>query len=52
MFPAWWDVSSLVLWDKKPIIKEYNLGKISRLIHGDFVGNIVNKIKKINMQKI
>jgi hypothetical protein len=31
-FPAGWDVSSLVLWNKKSIIKHYNLGKIKDII--------------------
>lgn len=48
VFPASWDVSSLVLWNKKPVIKEYNLGKVSQLKKGDFIDNIVSEIHKIN----
>lgn len=48
VFPSSWDVSSLVLWNKKPIIKEYNFGKVTQLKNGDFVENIVAQINKIN----
>ena len=49
MFPAMWDVSSLVLWNKQSVIGEYYLGKISQLKNkGDLITNIVNKINKLN----
>ena len=48
MFPASWDVSSLVLWNKKPVIKEYCFGKISQLKKGDFISNIIGKINNVN----
>jgi hypothetical protein len=48
VFPASWDVSSLVLWNKKPVVGKYNLGKVSQLKNGDFVENIVAQINKIN----
>lgn len=49
MFPAMWDVSSLVLWNKKAVISEYCLGKISQLKNnGALITNIVNKINNFN----
>jgi len=61
-FPNGWDVTSLVLWNKKSIVKHYNLGTIKDIIKSKskskkeitkkqkqlFINNLIKQIKTIN----